>query len=296
MHADELETDASLVRRLLAAQFRQWADLPIVPLPIGGTDNAIYRLGDDMAVRLPRIRWATGQPDREHALLPTLAQLLPLAIPVPLATGEPGEGYPWRWSVVPWLDGETTTIERIADPHAAAADLARFVAALQRIDPSGAPPAGRGVSLARRDAETRAAIAALRGIVDVEAVSAEWDAALRVPDWHGPPVWIHGDLIAGNLLFDKGRLSGVIDFGSVGVGDPAGDSMVAWTFLSAHTRDVFRAALSIDDATWARGRGMALSWALVALPYYLDTFPGIVRNARRTIAEVLADPAQAAQP
>ncbi len=209
--------------------------------------------------------------------------------PVPLATGEPGEGYPWRWSVVPWLEGETTTLERLADPRGTAADLARLVAALQRIDLDPAPAAGRGVPLAHRDAATRAAIEELRGVVDADAVSEIWEAALRLPLWPGLPVWIHGDLIAGNLLFDDGRLSGVIDFGGVGVGDPAGDTMVAWTFLSADTREVFRVALSIDDATWARGRGLALSWALIALPYYLDTFPGIVRNARYAIAEVLAD-------
>jgi aminoglycoside phosphotransferase (APT) family kinase protein len=289
MHAEELDTDVSLVRRLLTKQFPQWADLPIEPVDHAGTDNAIYRLGDHMAVRLPRIHWATGQPDREQEWLPRLAPHLPLAVPVPLATGEPAEGYPWRWSVVPWLEGETTTVERIADPSQAAADLARFVAALQRIDATGAPAAGRGVPLVQRDAETRTAIEALHGIVDVDAVAAVWEAALRLPASPGPPVWIHGDLISGNLLFDNGRLIGVIDFGGVGVGDPAGDTMAAWTFLSAETREVFRAALSIDDATWARGRGLALSWALIALPYYMDTFPRIVRDARRTIAEVLAD-------
>lgn len=208
--------------------------------------------------------------------------------PRPGRYGRTGRGYPWRWSIVSWLAGETTTIEDLADPRKAASDLARFVVALRRIAPSGAPRAVRG-PLAERDGVTRAAIGELHGVVDVEAVTAAWDAALRVPDWSGEPVWIHGDLIAGNLLFDGGQLSGVIDFGGVGVGDPAWDTIVAWTFLSAGSRDVFRAALSVDDVTWARGRGLALSWALIALPYYLETFPGIVRNARYTIGEVLAE-------
>ena len=293
MHADEVDTDAPLVRRLLAAQFPQWADLPIEPVRSAGTDNAIYRLGDDMAVRLPRIHWATGQVDKEQRWLPRLAPHLPLAIPVPLATGAPGEGYPWRWSVCRWLEGENATIERIADPRQAATDLAHFITALQRTDPAGGPSSGppnssRGVPLAMRDAETRTAIAALRGMLDAGAVTAAWEAALHAPAWHRPPVWVHGDLQSGNLLAVKGRLSAVIDFGCLGVGDPACDMIVAWNLFSAETREAFRAALQVDDATWERGRGWALSVALIALPYYLNTNPVIVGNSRHTIAEVLA--------
>jgi len=254
MHADEVDTDASLVRRLLAAQFPQWADLPIEPVHSAGTDNAIYRLGDDMAVRLPRIEWATANVDKEHRWLPRLAPLLPLAIPVPLARGEPGEGYPWHWSVYRWLEGENATIDRVDDPRQAATDLARFVAALQRIDPNCGPPARRGVPLATRDALTRDAIASSQRMLDTDAVTAAWEAALEAPGWRGPPVWIHGDLQSGNLLAQHGRITAVIDFGGLGVGDPACDLMVAWNLLSAETRDVFRAALTVDDATWARGR------------------------------------------
>jgi aminoglycoside phosphotransferase (APT) family kinase protein len=294
MHADEVETDASLVRRLLAAQFPQWADLPITPVPSAGTDNAIYRLGDDMAVRLPRIHGATEQVDKEHRWLPRLAPLLPLAIPVPLAKGTPGEGYPWHWSVYRWLEGENATIERIADPRQAATELAQFIAALQRIDPTGGPPPGphnfsRGVPLAMRDPLTRAAIANLHGTLDADAVTAAWEAALQAPAWRRPPVWIHGDLQSGNLLAVQGRLSAVVDFGGLGVGDPACDLIVAWNLLSAETRDVFRAALPVDDATWARGRGWALSVGLIALPYYQSTNPVLAGIARRAIDEALAD-------
>src|SRR5712692_7460840 len=135
MHVDEVDVDVSLVRRLLAAQFPQWADLPIEPAPSAGTDNAIYRLGEDMAVRLPRIAGATGQVEKEHRWLPKLAPQLPLAIPIPLAMGSPAEGYPWHWSVTRWLEGEEATVERVSDLHQAAMDLAHFIAALQGIDP-----------------------------------------------------------------------------------------------------------------------------------------------------------------
>lgn len=294
MHADEVDIDMSLVRRLLAAQFPQWADLPLEPVDSAGTANAIYRLGADMAVRLPRIQAATGQMDKEHQWLPRLAPLLPLAIPVPLAKGTPAEGYPWHWSVYRWLDGENAAIERIADPRQAATALAQFVAALQRIDPAGGPPPrlhnfGRGVPLALRDEYTRTAIASCGSMVDTDAVTAAWDADLHAPAWDRPPVWIHGDLLPGNLLVEHGRLSAVIDFGCLGVGDPACDLLGAWSFLSAETRDVFRAALTVDDATWARGRGWALSVALIALPYYQSTNPVFVALATQMIDEVLAD-------
>jgi aminoglycoside phosphotransferase (APT) family kinase protein len=289
MHADEVDTDVSLVRRLLTAQFPQWSDLPIEPVPSAGTDHAIYRLGADMAVRLPRIGWATGQAEKERQWLSRLAGQLPLAIPVPLAKGTPGERYPWDWSVYRWLKGESATMERIADPCQAATDLAHFVAALHRIDLAGGPPAGRGVPLAMRDASTREAIAALHGMIDVHAVMAVWERALGAPVWHGPPVWVHGDLLPGNLLVERGRLSAVIDFGGLGLGDPACDLMVAWGLFSGESRETFREALSIDDATWARGRGHALSWALIFIPYYLKTNPIGVTAALHTIDEVLAD-------
>jgi aminoglycoside phosphotransferase (APT) family kinase protein len=294
MHQDEVDTDISLVGRLLAAQFPQWANLPIRPVRSAGTDNAIYRLGRDMAVRLPRIPGAASQVDKEQQWLPRLVPLLPLAIPVPLVKGEPGEGYPWSWSVYRWLEGENATIERIADPHHAATDLAQFITALQRIDAVGGPSAGppnssRGVPLPRRDPQTRAAIATLRGTIDADAVTAAWEAALLAPPWHKPPVWIHGDLQPGNLLAHRGRLSAVIDFGCLGVGDSACDVMAAWIFLSGETRDAFREALKLDDATWARGRGWALSFGLIALPYYQNTNATLAATARRAIGEVLAD-------
>lgn len=295
MHPDELATDVALAARLLAAQFPAWAGLPIRPVRSAGTDHGLYRLGDDMAVRLPRVRTAALQVDKQHRWLPRLAPLLPLAVPEPLGQGAPGEGYPWPWSVCRWLEGRDAAAEPVADLRRAATDLGRFVAALQRADAAHGPPPGehcahRGVPLSARDRETRAAIRSLHGMLDTGAATAAWEAALSAPPWHGPPVWIHGDLHAGNLLVHEGRLSAVIDFGLLAVGDPACDVMCAWTLLSPEARDLFRAALPVDDATWARGRGWALSFGLIALPYYRLSNPVLAGLARQAIDAVLAHP------
>lgn len=294
MHADEADTDVALVRRLLAAQFPQWAHLPLQPVPSAGTDNALYRLGDEMAVRLPRIPWAIEQVAKEQRWLPALAPRLPLAIPVPLAMGMPGEGYPWQWSIYAWLEGETVRLDYVPNADQIAVDLAQFIQALQQIDAADGPPPGshnseRGVPLAVRDSSTRAAIAELEGMVDTGAALAAWEAALAAPVWDAPPVWIHGDLQAGNLLVQEGRLCAVIDFGCLGVGDPACDLQVAWNLFSSQTRQVFREAMQVDEATWARGRGWALSVGLIALPYYKNTNPVLAGIARRAIEEVLAE-------
>jgi aminoglycoside phosphotransferase (APT) family kinase protein len=295
MHADEVDTDKSLVGRLVAAQFPQWAELPVEPVPSAGTDNALYRLGDDMVVRLPRRERTSATLEKERRWLPRLAPLLPLAVPVPLAEGTPAERYPFEWSVYPWLKGEDATTQRVADLSQLASDLARFVGALQQIDTTGGLSPGehnffRGVPLAMRDAQTRAAIGSLGGAIDVGAVTAAWESALRLPEWEHPPVWIHGDLDSRNLLVQGGRLSAVIDWGGLALGDPACDAMVAWKVLSADTRHIFRDELSVDGSTWGRARGWALSQALGALSYYtLETNPVLVLEARQWLTEVLAD-------
>ncbi len=291
----ETHIDTPLVRRLLAAQFPKWADLRLEKVDSGGTDNTIYRLGNDLAVRLPRLLSASGQVDKELRWLPTLGPHLPLEVPVPLAAGMPSEEYTWHWSIVPWIKGEVASIERIENPHQAAASLGHFISALHQIDATGGPRSGvhnsfRGVPLIMRDTETREAIAKLAKIFNANALTAAWESALQAPEWHGPDVWVHGDLYSGNLLAEKGRLSAVIDFGLLGVGDPACDLMVAWTLLPAEARDTFRSALSVDDATWARGRGWALSFGLIALAYYMNTnFFLIANTGRYAIEEVLSE-------
>jgi aminoglycoside phosphotransferase (APT) family kinase protein len=282
MHADEVDIDPALVRRLVDTQFPRWAGLPIEPVPFFGTDNAIYRLGAELSVRLPRREKNVETLDKELHWLPMLAPLLPVAIPAPVAIGRPGDGYPFTWAVYGWVDGEPA-----GDSPVDVNELATFIAALRRIDASDGPAPGahnafRGEPIRRRDA-------AVRAEAD-QAALAVWEEALAAPDWAGDPVWIHGDLDGRNVLLENGRLVGVIDFGCLGVGDPACDVMVAWKLLSATDRQRFRTALSVDDATWARARGWALSQALGALSYYTDeNNPLLVREARRWLVEVVAD-------
>jgi aminoglycoside phosphotransferase (APT) family kinase protein len=295
LHPDELDVDAALVRRLVAGQFPQWRDLPVRSVRSSGSDNMIYRLGTEMSVRLPRRTGRTCESlDKEYEWLPRLAPCLPLAVPLPIAKGAPGEGYPCGWAVYRWLEGEAATRELLDDPRRTAVDLAGFLSALQAIDVAGAPVPGehnffRGVPLVTRDASVRSAIGSLRSVLDARAVTAAWESALAAPEWAGPPVWLHGDFADGNLLARGSRLSGVVDFGGLAAGDPACDLIAAWSFLPAEERRVFRAALSVDDAMWARGRGWALSVALIALPYYWTTNPARVAYSRQRIEEVLAD-------
>lgn len=292
MHANEVTTDVLLVRRLLTSQFPQWADLAIKPVRSTGTDKAIFRLGNDMSVRLPRIDWALDQVDKEHEWMPRIAPHLPLSIPTPLAKGKPDQGYPYNWSVYRWLEGENATIDQIVDPCQTATELAQFITALQQIDTTGGPLAAehnlRGVPLKTRDQVTRESIANLKGMIDTNVALAVWEETLQAPEWSNKPVWFHGDLLIGNVLFNRGRLSAVIDFGGLGIGDPACDLMIAWSLFSGESRDVFREKLNFDDATWARGRGQALSQAVIFIPYYLNTNPVGVGYARRMIDEILA--------
>ncbi|WP_327068658.1 aminoglycoside phosphotransferase family protein [Kitasatospora sp. NBC_01302] len=296
LHPAEPDTGAPLVRALLAAQFPQWAGLPVTPLDSAGTSNAVFRLGADRLVRLPRTAGAVADVAKEHRWLPYFAPRLPVAVPVPLGLGVPGQGYPWPWSVHSWLDGEPAALE-CAEPESLAVELARFIGALHRIDPAGGPPAYRSEPLAARDARTRATLADLAatepGTIDTgaaEAAGAVWAAGLRAPAHPGPAVWIHADLQPGNVLTSGGRLSAVIDFGCLGLGDPAVDHLAAWYLLPAAAHPAFRAALPpdhTDDACWARGRAWALSTALGELHYYRDTRPAMADTARQVIRRVL---------
>jgi aminoglycoside phosphotransferase (APT) family kinase protein len=292
MHAGQVDIDVALVRRLLAAQFPAWAGLPLVPVASTGTVNALYRLGEELVVRLPLVeRWAAGLTN-ELEWLPRLAPSLPLAVPEPVAAGEPDEGYPFRWAVYRWVDGETWAGDRVTDPCRAAEELAAFAHALQAVDPTGKPrprPASHGGPLRARDAGVRAALAAAEGMVDTGAITRAWEAALEVPTWDRPPIWVHSDLLAGNILVRDGRLHAVIDWGGAGVGDPAANALAAWSLFTAESRAAYRAALGVDEATWERGRGWALT-RIMNVPYYADTNPGFAEDAKRTLAEALADP------
>lgn len=288
------DIDADLVRRLLAAQFPAWANLSITPAEPQGWDNRTFRLGTELSVRLPSAPGYVPQVQKEHRWLPVLAPQLPLPIPVPVALGRPGEAFPWPWSVYRWLPGEPAGTARIDDLVAFAAALAAFLAALQRTDANGGPPAGahsfyRGASLTVYDEETRRSIAAVREFIDARAATAVWETALAAP-WHGPQVWFHGDVAVNNVLVRDGKLSAVIDFGCSGVGDPACDTVIAWTLFRGTSRAAFRAGLPLDAATWQRGRGWALWKALLIFEQERAHNPAQAAEARRVIDELLADP------
>lgn len=289
-----IDVSEATVRRLVATQFPQWADLPVTAVKPGGWDHRTFRLGEQMAVRLPSAQRYALQVGKEHQWLPTLAPWLPLPIPVSLALGVPGEGYPWSWSVRRWIPGDAAAQSPIDDPVRFAVTLAEFLIALQRVDPTGGPVAGahsfhRGASPAVYDAETRRAIDTLGARIDTRQATKVWEAALQASPPESP-VWFHGDVAAGNLLVRDGQLSAVIDFGCCGVGDPACDTAIAWTLLSGDSREAFHATLSVSAATWARGRGWALWKTLITLVEHLDTDSVKADEARRVLHEVLADP------
>ncbi|GCD89007.1 aminoglycoside phosphotransferase family protein [Nocardioides sp. LS1] len=291
MHEGEVVATVEQVTALVHGQFPQWADLPVTAVPIGGSDHALFRIGDELVARMPRMDWALDQAGTDARWLPVLAPHLPVAVPVPIATGAPGEGYPHTWTVAPWITGDTPSAVPV-DLTVLAEDLGGFVRALRTIDPTGGPPKtgeDRGVPLANRDASTRAAIAELGDRVDGELVTRIWEDSLAAPEHAGPPQWIHGDLLAGNLLCHDGRLCAVIDWGAIGVADPAADIAPAWSLFDTSGRAAYRRALGCTDDEWRRGRGWALSTSLIALPYYWDTFQTYRDGSQRTIAAVIED-------
>ncbi|MFF1508002.1 aminoglycoside phosphotransferase family protein [Streptomyces sp. NPDC058326] len=292
MQPGELPVDTALVERLVAGRFPEWAGLPVRAVDSAGTDNAMFRLGDDLVVRLPRVPYAARHVEKEQRWLPLLAPHLPLDVPVPAGRAGASAEFPLPWSVYRWLDGDDTYDVPLTDLAHAAVALGRFGAALRAVDASGGPASFRGGPVtAWEDGNLPGAVRELAadGAVDAELALASWEAVLRLPQWDGAPVWIHGDLLPGNLLGRDGRLSAVIDFGGLGTGDPACDMMPAWTLLTAGTRPLFREAAGADDATWARGRGWALAWGLVTEAYYRDTNPVLAAVARRTRTEALAE-------
>jgi len=293
---------AAVAARLVAEQFPQWADLPVVPVALDGWDNTTFRLGDTLSVRLPSHDRYVPQIEKEHRWLPELAPQLPLPIPDPVALGRASTAFPRPWSIYRWIDGDIARADDIADMRAFARDLERFLAALYAIDARqgpgpGAHSFGRGGSLDGYDAATRDALSILAGEIDTVTAGQVWEAALASA-WQGPPVWVHGDVAPSNLLIMDGHLSAVIDFGCSAAGDPACDLVVAWTFFSGASAAAFRDGLGLDDATWSRGRGWALWKAAIHLALELQGGPdsniacrrwGWRFGAREVIRAVLAD-------
>ena len=283
--------DEALARRLVDSQFPEWAELPISGVAVDGWDNRTFRLGSELTVRLPTGDWYARQVEKEQRWLPVLAPQLPLPIPAPVAEGVPELGFPYPWSVYRWRDGEIASHARIDDLAGFATDLARFLRALGRVDATGGPAPGqhnffRGGPLATYEGEALEAIEALGDEIPRSQVERVWADAMAT-SWDRDPVWFHGDVASGNLLVRDGGLAAVIDFGTSGVGDPACDTVIAFTFLSGASRDRFRAELGVDAGTWSRGRGWALWKALISLPGQPDA-----AAPRRDIREILADFAQ----
>ena len=288
MHDDEILIDSALVARLLSEQYPEAAGLPIRRHPSIGTVNAIYRLGDRLLVRLPRLqRWATDL-NSELVWLPTLAPRLSLDVPRPIFVGSPTDEFPSVWAVYEWIDGNPYSDAAVADEADAARRLAAFIAELRSADPTGAPQAGRR-PLRQLDAQTREALTASADVIDSERAMAVWRGALQIPVWTGSPVWIHTDLLRPNLLARDGRLTAVIDWGGAGIGDPAADVIAAWTVFNSTGRQAFRAALGVDDETWTRARGFALHQAALIIPYYRTSNRPFVATAVRTVREILSD-------
>ena len=298
MHADEVTATADQVHRLVAAQMPQWADLPVTPVAEFGTDHLLWRLGHEpghdtgegMVVRMPRIAGAADQADTDLRWLPHLAPHLPLAVPTTLALGEPGEGFPWRWSVVRWLPGEALSTDN-ADPGQVAVQLAGFVRALAAVEAGDGPVktgTARGAPLVNLDGWVAQWLPRLEGF-DRAEVEAAWQDCRDAPAHAGPPRWIHGDLLRGNLLVRDGRLSAVIDWRAVGLGDPATELHAAYSLFQPPAREVFRQQVGYDDAAWRRARGWALSPAISGATYYAETVPAFAAEARRVIAAVLEE-------
>ena len=288
-----LTVDADQVRRLVIDQFPQWAGLPVRPVSDGGWDNWTFHLGDEMLARLPSAAEYALAVHKEQRWLPVLAPRLPLPIPVPLAEGRPGADYPYSWSIYRWLDGEPASADRIADPVRFAVDLAGFLAALQSVDTTDAPRPGkhnwfRGATLRTYDEQAQRALDKLDGHIDVALAREIWKTALDAR-WDGVESWFHGDVAPRNLLLDDGKLAAVIDFGTCGAGDPACDMAIAWTLLTTDGRRAFRERLSVDGATWVRGRGWALWKTLVACAQTLGRTDREAEDAQRVLGEIFSE-------
>lgn len=285
LHPGELPVDADLVRALLREQFPKLADRSLERVPSAGTVNVLYRLGDDLVVRLPRLREWGVDIVREDTWLPQLAPHLPLPIPEPVALGRPSDAFPTHWSIVRWIQGDVAT-EAELDMGLAAEQLGSFVAALRQVPIDGAPRAHakeRGGDLALRDQQVRTLLTRLSDEVDEAAMLDVWERALDACTVPFDPVWVHTDLLPSNLLVRDGALVAVLDIGASHVGDPACDLTPAWAVLDGGARGEFRELLAPTEAEWSRAQGWILDQALTALPYYRETNPTMAAMAQRIL-------------
>lgn len=296
MHENELHIDEKLVYGLIENQCPQWATLPLNPVVSSGTDNALFKLGDEYVVRLPRVEWSPGDIgkniNKEWEWLPKIANLLNVPISAPLFKGEPDDNYPWPWTITKWNEGNNPNFEEKNEYASLARDLASFLNELHKIELVNGPISRRGIPLKTKtlDEETRKALSELEGEIDIQSTILLWDHLSNIPYWSKTPLWVHGDFLPGNILIQNYSLNAVIDFSDVGMGDPACDLVIAWSLLNANSRKIFKENLDhIDENTWERGRGWALSIAVIMLPYYKNSNPVLAKLARRIIAQILSE-------
>ena len=289
LHDGEIIVDEELARRLVSSQFPRWANEKLTPVSSSGTVNVLYRLGDGLCLRFSRLEQYAESIERELEWLPQLSRALSIATPVPVARGEPQFDYPFAWGVFEWLPGRAFEPGRLGTSNRTARRLAQFNVELQQVAVTGGPKSSRELPLSATDPTIAPGIEAMSGVADTNELAAVWQASLAAPNFGGQPVWVHGDLIPPNLLMDGGELSAVIDFGLVGIGDPAIDLIPAWTVLRAEARTTYRSIQDVDEATWARARGMAFRQAIRIVPYYRESHPDFARMAIDTLHEIVAD-------
>lgn len=306
LHDDEIDVDEALVRRLLSTLSPAYDGLPLRRFAATGSTNALFRLGDDLLVRVPRQPGGTETIQKEQRWLPYVAPHLPVLVPEIVAVGEPGFGYPEMWSVVRFLPGDQPDVPTTGEAprHGLAADLAAVVTALGSLDlpPEAAVDPAlawyRGRPLATMDDAMQEYLRDSRPLeghaeltVDLDDVAAAWAEVLRMPEAHREvaPRWYHGDLNAENLLVREGRLLAVLDFGGLSIGDPTIDLVVAWQLLDRAARTTFREAVAVDDVTWRVACGWVLVLSVMGLPYYWDTMRERCLRGLHAGREALAD-------